>query len=90
MSWSGGRSRELAASLPVAGNFVDDETDDLSEPTEEAWRDLVNGVVERIWIEPDGSVTIEGPLTATEEERVQQPDQSEGTSASPPRRSAVL
>ncbi len=72
MSWSGGRSRELAASLPVAGNFVEDETGDPSEPTEEAWRGLVNGVVERVWIEPDGSVTLEGALPAAEEERVQQ------------------
>ncbi len=82
MSWSGGRNRELAASLPVARNFVDDETGDPSEPTEEAWHDLVNGVVERVRVEPDGSV-IERPLTAAEKERVQQPDQSAGTSVPP-------
>ena len=88
MSWNGGRSRGLAASLPVGRNVVRDETGDPSEPREEAWRDPVSGVVERVRIEPDRSV-IEGPLTAAEEERVQQPDQSAGTNVSPPRRSAV-
>jgi len=53
---------ELAASLPMAEGFHDEATGERLEPTPEQWRDLIHNVVDKVWIEDDGSLTLEGPL----------------------------
>ena len=49
--------------------WTDDALDRLAElPTDGlnlAWRETVRELVERIWVEPNGGLTIEGVLTAT-------------------------
>ncbi len=35
------------------------------EPAGEEWRDLISVVVDRVWVEFDGSLTLEGPFAAT-------------------------
>jgi hypothetical protein len=64
LMWAADCFRELAATARMVPGFTDERTGEKVEPTEQEWKELIRAVVDRIWIEPDGSVTFEGPLVS--------------------------
>ena len=58
--------RQLAAQVPTGKGFYHEEIPNLRvEPTDEEWRELITGVVDKVWVENDGSLTLEGPFTSS-------------------------
>src|SRR5207247_10003780 len=43
--------------------WTDEQTGEPVEPTDAEWRDKVREVVEKVVVEADGSVTLEGPFS---------------------------
>lgn len=52
-------------SLEHRPGFYDEVTGEPAEPSDEEWRDLITSVVDRIWVEEDSSLTLEGAMSAT-------------------------
>ena len=51
-------------SLDHRPGFFDETTGDPVEPTDEEWRELITSVADKVWVEPDSTLTLEGPLSA--------------------------
>jgi hypothetical protein len=54
--------RQVCDGAPIRAGFVDETTGEPCEPTAEEWRHLTRAVVEKVWVEPDGTLTFEGPF----------------------------
>jgi site-specific DNA recombinase len=53
---------ELFGALPRSSGFFDEETGEhVATLTREKWRPLICSLVSKIWVEPDGTLTLEGP-----------------------------
>jgi site-specific DNA recombinase len=54
--------RQLAKQAPMARGFYDEVTGERVEPIPEEWRALIRNVVDKIWVEDDGTLSLEGPI----------------------------
>jgi hypothetical protein len=54
---------QLMASIPgPVVPFVDERTGEQVEPTDDEWRERIKAVVDKVVVEPDGAITLEGPF----------------------------
>jgi hypothetical protein len=51
---------EIVKTADRAAGFYDERTTERVEPSNDEWRDLITGIIDRVWIEPDGGMTLEG------------------------------